>query len=642
MIAPHSPTLDLAGHTSLREEQLTICALLVAGRELRPESVELTRTVAELFPELPAYALASCALLLEAPSDGHTCLDSSALARRIASAEWYLARTASPDAPPPTAERRAALTLAIDEALGSRPDFCGEWRTDGDHGPPATPLVRRGERYYAQRYAQTERSIAQALIARARRPAEVLPFTDEVAAALDTALPHQEARQRDAVRSALQMPFLLLTGGPGTGKTWTVRNVLTAAIARALRAGEPIPRIALAAPTGKAAARMLEALMQDIDAYREQVARPLVDGNEAWFEALSATLMGLEPLTLHRLLGISGPAGAPQTGHRSLINADFVVVDEVSMVDANLMRDVFRALPAHAKLILIGDPNQLASVDAGSVLADLVELAGREPVLTPLWVQLNVSRRFTADSQVGRLATAALAGDIDSPDWAAVLRPLRDNEALPARCIEDLADGYAPLLAAATDRNRPLDARASNALDTLERFQVLCTHRTGPRSVPAVNEALIRHFSRTGQMQQHEHQPLQPGMPILIWRNDYALGRFNGDIGVVVEPGLVSFREDDGSVRHIAAARLPLHQVAFAITVHKSQGSEWRDVAFLLPAHDARLLTKQLVYTALSRAKSGLRVYGDAGVLHRSIRRSAERASGLVEVVHDLLQHTPP
>lgn len=634
----HAP-LELAGTTSLRADQLALCALLVAGRELRPESVELTRTVAELFPDLSSDALASCALLLEAPGDGHTCLDSTALARRVANAEWFVARTADPEAPAPSAEHRSALAVAIDSALTARPDFCGEWAIDADQAPPATPIVRRGTRYYAQRYAQTELLIARALVRRAHRARAVQPFTDDVIAALDLALPGQQERQREAVRSAMEKPFLLLTGGPGTGKTWTVRNVLAVAIARAVRSKQPIPRVALAAPTGKAAARMLEALMKDIGTYLDTVGATLVDNDPALRAELDAAIMALEPRTLHRLLGITGASGAPKTGHKSLINADFVVVDEVSMVDANLMRDLFQALPNHAKLILIGDPNQLASVDAGSVLADLVELAETDPALGELWVQLNVSKRFDDKSQVGRLAAAALAGDVAAPDWPVVLRPLASTEALPGRVLTELAAGWAPLLAIANDSALSLDDRADKALVALERFQILCTHRIGPRSVAAVNEALIRHFVRSGTMTLSEHQPLQPGMPILIWRNDYTLGRFNGDIGVVVEPGLVSFREDDGSVRHIAAARLPLHQVAFAITVHKSQGSEWQDVAFILPVHDAGLLTKQLVYTALSRAKVGLQVYGDASVLGRAIRRGAERASGLVDVVQALLAH---
>lgn len=594
---------------------------LIPTRLLSPTTVELLQSLVELYPALTADELTATGLLLEAPRDGHTCLDAQAFQRRILRAQ-------SEENAPDAQHNAQRLIAALEQS-----ELCASWAPKEQERPPLRPIIRAFDRFYAHRYAHVEMRIANALAERAslqREPTPLLPT-------LIRALPAMEPEQASAVERTLGGYFTLLTGGPGTGKTWTVRNILAVEIAAALREGRDLPKIALAAPTGKAAARMVESLSAGLDSYLEEYGTQLVDGNTEHLAILRDQLESPDARTLHRLLGLGGPTARRNPNH--VVQADFVVIDEVSMVDAVLLATLLDGLADHCTLILIGDPNQLASVDAGSALADLVELAQRSPVLQQRLVELKISRRFTADSPVGKMAHAALHADTHDPIWKDYLTPLAKDPALPSKLVQTFVKNYQPLLEAAhaahglqPPSKDEWDQRAREAMQALSEFQVLTSHRAGPRSVAALNAAIQQYAIRQGFMRTTSDGSLPVGTPVLILRNDYSLDRFNGDIGVVIVGEHVSFLEPDGSITHIPAGRLPEHMAAFAITVHKSQGSEWRNVAFLLPQQPSQLLTRELVYTAISRAKNNLYIYGAESILHTSIKQRAERATGLVDV----------
>lgn len=658
---PYLPSGGRAPHPAL-----ALSRALARARALRTETIELLQTLMALYPardagpmterderglsehslsehSLDEHSLAAAGLVLDASLDGHTCLDRDALTLRLREARDTLL-----SADPLDGGGALALSLppgadALIDALAAAP-ITTSWEPGHAETPSLSPIVYAHGSFYTHRYALIEARIVAAL--RARSVSTRTNFhapdasADDIQRILKTfidALPRMEDEQRRAVERALLSGFTLLTGGPGTGKTWTVRNILAVEIAAALRQGLPVPRIALAAPTGKAAARMVESLSAGLDTFIDDHGLALVGGDADARDALHHALAHPNARTLHRLLGLGGPT----VGRRRdrIVHADIVVVDEVSMVDATMMATLLDALNPDTALILIGDPHQLASVDAGSVLADLVELAHRVPKLGERLVQLTTSRRFTAESPVGQMASAALRGDAHAAIWNAHLQPVPDDEALPAALVHRLAEGFRALTQASGAEDPPdglpadlWDTRAREAIAALGRFQVLSSHRAGGRSVASINDAVQRALFQRGWMRRPKTPGLAVGTPVLVLKNDYALNRYNGDIGVVIVPGYVSFLNPDGAVQHVPTVRLPEHMAAFAITVHKSQGSEWDEVALLLPNRPSRLLSRELLYTAISRARSLLTLYGSEPVLHAAIGRRADRATGLVAI----------
>jgi len=420
-------------------------------------------------------------------------------------------------------------------------------------GPPdaVTPLVLDGDRLYLRRYFNDETALAKALLARASG---------------GTPVEGQEA----AIERALASPLTILAGGPGTGKTATAAQIL--------RRMEPLPRVALAAPTGKAAAR------------------------------LEAAFGGLRASTLHRLLGIRPDGGRPRYHAANPLALDMLVVDEVSMAPLPLLRMLFDALPPTARVLLLGDPDQLASVDPGSVLADVVDAASVPG--SPLGGTLAVLRRnyrFDAGSPVARACEAIREGRSDALESKPL--PKKLDEALR----EPVLEGYGPL----GQERDPV-----KALEALERFRILCAVRQGPYGVEELNR-------RAAALLQRE-----AGTPILITQNAPGLGLFNGDTGILLpDPS-----EPDGPLwawfpgeRRIAPAQLPPYEPAFAMTVHKSQGSEFDRVLLVLPEHDNPVLTRELLYTGLTRARRRADLWANPDVLETAVARRTERASGLRE-----------
>lgn len=448
--------------------------------------------------------------------------------------------------------------------------------------------------------------------------------------------------QRVAAFTALRKRFCAISGGPGTGKTTTVATIL------ALLLEEARPerlRIALAAPTGKAAARLQEAIKGTKDKL------PCPDSIK---EAIPE-----EASTIHRLLG-SIP-GSPYFRHdaKNTLPADVVVVDEASMVDLALMSKLIQALPSQARLILLGDKDQLASVEAGAVLGDICDTGTEHnfsrgfcndlkavtgyQLHTPqngadgsgirdCVVQLQKNYRFGSDSGIGAVSHAVNKGDGDLAikllkdgkygdiEWKGLPRP----NALPRVIKATIMQGYGDYL------------RASDPFEifqVFERFRVLCALREGPYGVVAIN-LLVEQILREEKLIKPDKK-WYPGRPVLITRNDYNLRLFNGDMGIVLpDPSAnddlrVFFLATDGKLRKFHPFRLPEHETVYAMTVHKSQGSEFGKVLLLLPDRESPVLTRELIYTSITRAKEGVEIWGAEDIFRTAVSRCIERTSGL-------------
>ncbi len=538
-----------------------------------------------------------------------------------------------------------------------------------DEGHGGAPLVRVGRRLYLQRYWRCEQVLAAAIAARLAGtdavPADAIhPRLDALFAAPNDGMDWQKA----ACALAARRRFAVITGGPGTGKTTTVLRLLALLQALSLDTagtGRPL-RIRLAAPTGKAAARLNESITAQVESL------PLggLDQGEAVRDAIPRQVT-----TLHRLLG-SRP-GSRRFRHDAdrPLPLDMLVIDEASMVDLELMAAAVQALPPHARLVLIGDKDQLASVEAGAVLGQLCEhaVAARYTPATAAWleaasghappaacldpagrpidqavVMLRHSYRFTATSGIGRLARA-----VNAPDSAAVERLLAEGGddlawlaggAAAGPLTRDIVAGYRPYLtavAAAEDGTADRDAYAAGVLAAHAGFQVLCALRAGPWGVDGLNARIAGDLHAAGLIPAEDGW--YAGRPVLVTRNDYGLGLMNGDIGVCLPfdtadglPRLrVAFPAGDGSnaIRWVLPSRLQAVETVFAMTVHKSQGSEFGRVALVLPERPSPILTRELLYTGITRARRSLLLAcaGGVGVVKGAVERRVARAGGLLE-----------
>ncbi|UVE17937.1 exodeoxyribonuclease V subunit alpha [Pseudomonas sp. LS44] len=494
------------------------------------------------------------------------------------------------------------------------------------------PLILDRERLYLARYQAYEAQLAAQLLARAAQQ----PLVDEAQLgdsltrlfAFNTTAPDW---QRLAAAQAVRRNLAVISGGPGTGKTTTVVRLLAALLEQS---GTSLA-IGLAAPTGKAAARMAEAIRQ------AKAALPVS-------EAIKAALPE-QARTLHRLLGSRGDS--PQVRHHAgnPLALDVLVVDEASMVDLALMAKLVAALPANARLILLGDKDQLAAVEAGAVFAELCEGRGFDAQaaadlqrisgqtvaienprsrLGDAVVLLTHSHRFAGDSGIGELARRINAGD--APGTLQLLGEGRADlvwqpQPTPQALLERLEQGYAPYLAA-TQTGDPAAAFAA-----FNGFRALTAQREGAFGVSGLNEALEARIKRTERIAARERWYV--GRPVMVRQNDYALGLFNGDIGLCLnsEFGLRVFFEGEDGFRAFAPARLPSHDSAFAMTVHKSQGSEFAEVLLALPETPSPLLTRALLYTGITRAKRQVEIWALPARLAEAVNTRAERAAGLAE-----------
>ncbi len=651
-----------------------------------------------------------------------------ALARQLRA--WSAAAGAAPDAADAVATLAQRLSLALQDGhvclpLGdaaaaagpraTRADPCGrqagqpparggQWAgtlrpallASGVCGTPAAPgalplLLDDAGRLYLQRQFDDERRLARRL-QRAARVAEDGAAESPAALALlrslfpaDPGAAGSADWQQLAAALALRRRLLLISGGPGTGKTHTVAQLLAC-----LLAARPQLRIALAAPTGKAAARLAQTLA-------ERLAQMAAHGPAALPDSVR-TALPRSASTVHRLLG-AGPRGFAHDA-RNPLPIDLLVVDEASMLDLALAVRLLEAVPDDARIVLLGDKDQLAAVEAGCVFAEaaadpalgsatrsaLAAMTGTDPaaivpapadeagerVLADSCVWLSRGRRFGAESGIGRLAAAVRSGDAATalqllraggdlrwltPDGAPRPDPPAagaDAPALPAAPPD--ADVPAPAAAAGTTLDastlaaieagfepylRALlrdPADAAGAAAAFARFGVLGAVHAGPRGVAAVNrrvEALLRTrlASLHAALGADPASPWVVGRAVMVLRNDPLLRLANGDVGFVLAgaDGRPQLHFDDGTGgwRALAPHRLPPCTSAFATTVHKAQGSQWDAVLLVLPDRAGRGLVRELLYTAVTRARRRLTLSGSAAVIASAIDTRSQRASGL-------------
>lgn len=637
----------------------------VAQQRLRALDVALADFLAAHDPGFSPTLHWLAALVSRQLGEGHLCLDLRLLPDMLAEQPW----------PEPWA------TLAGTVCVDGVPQLpASRLLADGSGVPADAPLVLDGPRLYLRRNWDHERAVARGILDRVNRPP--LPPA-RLRAELDRLFPPRNAAASDGQRTACALAartgFAVITGGPGTGKTTTVVRLLALLQTLQLRDHATPLHIRLAAPTGKAAARLGEAITTQI---MQLDVAPAV-----------RAAIPTEVTTLHRLLGARPDTRRYRHDRDHPLYLDALVVDEASMVDLEMMAALLDALPAGARLILLGDKDQLASVEAGAVLGDLCRAADqpRYDAATLAWLEaatgiasgsvaathaapidqaiatLHVSHRFTADSGIGRLAGAVNAGDTttaqallagaggdlcwlsgaDDPALDALIlgHAGDDASALPHRGLANYLDALHAQRPAPGADAAAYAAWAADALAALNHFQLLCALRHGPLGVDGINQRVADLLHRGQRIDAGEGW--YEGRPVLVTRNDYRLGLMNGDLGLclrvpalapapgmrlaVAFPAAPSPRADAAAVRFIAPYRLTDVETAFALTVHKAQGSEFDHVALLLPPAASAVATRELLYTAITRARRSFTLIGGDAVIAASIARCTQRHSGLGE-----------
>lgn len=595
-----------------------------AAGAIRDLDYYLAAHLLALAPRPSAELALAVAAVSRANGDGDVCLDLRAVAggevlREAPQADWR-----GLVAPP--------LPQWIESLHGS-----------GIVGAPgeAQPLVLDAAgRLYLAKYFDFEQAIAAGLRQRLgpRRDVDL----GRLGALLARYFPAAPATDGQTLAAALAVlrRLAVISGGPGTGKTHTVARIL--ALLVELAQGDRL-RIRLAAPTGKAAARLAEAIRAGVEGLRQGAAT-----------AGAAAGIPTEASTLHRLLGY-GPGGAFRHDAEDPLSLDVLVVDEASMVDVPLMARLLRATPPDARVILLGDRDQLASVEAGSALGDICnhgartawsdDLAGRvrslglEPPPAPAdalrgpmadsLAPLTESRRFGAASAIGALARATNAGDA-----AAAFEVLAAGGEAAWRTPS--VDGLAGAIEAEVSAWLAGYRGTADPVEAMRRFngfRVLCAVRSGPWGVIALSAQVERALARLGVLAPADGH--YAGRPILVTQNDYSVRLFNGDVGLVLpDPAAAGalrafFVQPGGEVRRVPPSRLPPHETCFAMTVHKSQGSEFDRVVLVLPDRDSPVVTRELVYTAVTRARRSVAIWSARDVLATAIGRRVERSSGL-------------
>lgn len=486
---------------------------------------------------------------------------------------------------------------------------------------------------YLERYWCDQESIRRILVDRCASPIAV----DE--AMLATSLSRlfhgdpREADQRRAVAAAVRGATTVIAGGPGTGKTHTISRVLEAM--RDQWAASPDKgRIALAAPTGKAAARLTESL-QHSDTELHGGESPSIPSTPT---SAAAPAEGLHAVTLHRLLG-ARPGRGVDFGVDRRLPYDLIVVDEMSMVSLSLMARLLEALAPHTRLVMVGDPDQLTPVDAGAVLADITAagLPGPDPEGGAI-VELRHGFRF--DTAIANLADAVRRGDaarvLDLLDHADAGIEFEERDPAGAQITD-----FATLRAELIDQARAMGDAAGRgdgpaAVAALERHRLLCAHRTGPYGVAHWSDLVHQVQRPLLGTQPSADADWYPGKPLLATQNLRSLGISNGDTGVVVSTGR-GVRAAMSSGRSYEPFALQGVETMFAMTVHKSQGSQFDWLTLVLPSPDSPLLTRELLYTALTRARHGVRIIGERAAVEQAVRTPARRASGLTQRLHATL-----
>jgi exodeoxyribonuclease V alpha subunit len=543
--------------------------------------VHIASSLASRVGESRPHVVLALALAVAAPRSGHVALDPEH-ARESAMRE---AERVDDDARATV----AALAWPVETAA---------WLREVQDSP-LTPDVLRVEHglIYLRRFHDLEISVADRLIALASHPTSAPEAIDDLSERM-----HLDDGQRQAVRTCLASRLGVLVGGPGTGKTRTVATILAAL----LRDEGAAPRIALAAPTGKAAARMGESIAN---------AAALLETSDP---DLADSMRQVRPSTVHRLLGVRRGSAAFRHNASDPLHHDVVIIDEASMMSLPLSASLLEALSASTRLILVGDPDQLASVEAGSVLADLV--AARGPISSCV-AELTANHRFGAGSAIGELAAAVRRGDVEG-----TRRALDTGGGASLHSSGSTARSIVEPVALAM-RQAALAGDQTLAAEQLDSVRVLCAHRRGPAGVARWNSLVESWLGDVRPFSDYA------GRPVMVTVNDAPRRLFNGDIGVVVEhpeTGALEVVIPDGeSIRHVPRVHLGRVETVHALTIHKSQGSEFDRVVVVLPSADSLLATRELLYTAITRARSSVTLIGSLDAVLAAVSRPTRRASGL-------------
>lgn len=593
---------------------------------IRPIDMELCRFLRDQHPDISDNVLLAACLVSYLYRQGDVCL----------SLDEYADQPMFQEAGEERASKLPELDLWLRELKES--SVVG---TPGDY----SPLILDGSnRLYMHKLWHYEHALAEELI---KRSNQQVPEIDKELLRdglnrLFVHVPDTIDWQQVAAASSVYNKLSIISGGPGTGKTSTVVRVLALILEQYQKKGKPPPNIALAAPTGKAAARLKDSILSAKEGL--EVSNELRD------------TIPEKAQTLHQLLGARRHSSQLRHNAENPVPYDLVIVDEASMVDQALMSKLVEALLEDAQLILLGDKDQLASVEAGSVLGDICNISNNKfsemgiqwlstlglevpskfstdhakPLVDNITL-LTKSYRFEEQSGIAQLAHAVNTGDADQ--FLSVLGSSNYQD-LSFFQIGDRLDLESILEKKIVEYfNSVSDSNSRDeALDQINKFRILAAHRRGPGGVTHLNSIAEKILQREGLIPKY--QEWYPGKPVIINKNDYVLDLFNGDIGLCMpdEGGAlkIHFRHE-GSVRSVSPERLPEHETAFALTVHKSQGSEFVEVFFVLPNVMSKVVSRELIYTAITRARSRISILGEKAVLKKGIEQKLRRNSGLAD-----------
>ena len=652
---------------------------------------QLSRMVGETAHEV----LLACALAIRAPHHGHICVNLTKV-----QAELEIEKA---DEQEDETNTDTAIELAWPGAQTWHQQLAASplvrMATDTD---AKKPFVLDGTYIYTERYWNHQKELADALISRAN--AQTFKVHDaklfqRCLTELFRPPPHIEYkaptginRQFLSVAMSALRPLTVVSGGPGMGKTWTVRNVLAMLYMQreAQRSDrEPALKVGLAAPSGKAAARMRESILKDFDEFEANLR------NAAQDESLADNIVHflketIQASTIHRLLGYQGrtPTRFKHNSDNPL-PYDVVVIDESSMVDLAMMTRILNATAPETKLILLGDKHQLASVEAGTVLADIcgpiteenmsmnqsavdaiealcglpaantLTIAETQPISNCI-VQYNKNYRFDEESGIGTFAKRCLALEHLKPDasQAEIKKLLQNvsntfNETFEANDLdfqkhnnegrlsdttkETIGNGfkeYIRMLLEDAEQYSDSVEFHEKVLKQFDTFRLLTPHRKGTMGVEGLNtevESLLNEVVKAEKFTTKSK--FYVGRPILIRENDYSQKLFNGDVGLVISPKKVAFPDAEKRVRYVTTARLPKHQTVYAMTIHSSQGSEFSHAMVVLPAKRSKVVSRELIYTGVTRGKDKMTMVGTIDLLEKALEAKPPRASGLKKIL---------
>jgi len=606
----------------------SILKSLVDNADISPLSYFFARFIAEHSAKGPDSLVAySAALVSQNNANGDVCVElDQYTGRSLFSSD----RISADDMPHGLELQQWRQSLLENACVGSAGD--------------EAPLILEDDRLYLNRYWRYESSLAELITSRLQPLSDIDP--NKLSQQLSLLFPHRDQQktlneQALAVALAASRRFVVISGGPGTGKTTTVIKILALLLSQ-----QPDLRIKLAAPTGKAAARMIESIQ--------------TRKNDSAIDPTIRDLIPQQASTIHRLLGYANNRFLHSANNPLAL--DCLVIDEASMLDLTLIYQLLAALPAKARVIMLGDRDQLASVAAGNVLGDItghgrtigysdslrqalglildcsednIQLAESPLPISDSVALLTQSYRFSRDSDIGRLANLINAGN--GAEAIELLKQSNSDlslhspgtDSIQPSTLDWIVESYRKVIKSQS---------VSQALDAFDRTRVLCAIHSGPFGVDEINRIVS---TRIGSDPFHPNRQFAPaddyhGKPILITANDYELNLFNGDTGLLWRDNdavlLAYFRGEGQSIRELPVHSLPEHITAWAMTVHKSQGSEFESVVLVLPDDvESKAVSRELLYTGVTRARRNLVIYSSEKVLIAACERLTQRSSGLAK-----------